>query len=67
MPGKLLQHSLVCASKAIAAQVNNHVLNTRIGSRPYPQTLDLAGKACQEQRQELIGPIHKLQKNKCCE
>ncbi len=34
---------------------------------PHFQTLDLAGKACQEQMPWLIWPNFKLQKIKCCE
>jgi hypothetical protein len=36
----------------------------RAGSWPYPQTLDKAGKACQEQTLFLTMKIRKLQKKK---
>ncbi len=36
----------------------------RVGSWPYPQTLDYAGKACQEQMPLVISCISKLRPQK---
>jgi len=40
------------------------VLHSRYYTWPYPQTLDLAGKVCQEQTLQLIMNICKLQAEK---
>ncbi len=54
-PAKPLQLSQMFAGKAL------QVLHSEVGPWPYPETLDLAGKACQGQTLELITKIRKLQ------
>jgi len=46
VPGKPLQPSLMFAGK-IRAYLSEAPF--RVGPQPHPQTLDLAGKACQEE------------------
>ncbi len=54
-PQTLSQPSLMFASDTF------HLLHSRVGSWPYPQPLDQAGKACQGQTLQLKMNISKLQ------
>ncbi len=47
-------------AKPIKLFTASQVLHSRVGSWPYPQTLDLAVKACHGQTLQLLTKISKL-------
>jgi hypothetical protein len=53
-PGKPFQRSLMFVGNAGAYPREVQVLHSRVPSRPYLQTLDLAGKSCQGQTLEFL-------------
>ncbi len=62
VPGNPFQPSLMFADKARAypSEPTLRYSSNRADSWPYPETLDLAGKACQEQTLQLMTKICKL-------
>jgi hypothetical protein len=66
VPGNPFQRSLVFADKArtYLSEPRFRYSTNIVGFWPYPQTLDLAGKACQKQTLQLITKIRKLRTKK---
>jgi hypothetical protein len=62
VPDKPCQPSTMLASKATAYPCQNtfQVFYSKVGSWPYPQPLDQAGKACHEQTLKITRKFRKL-------
>jgi hypothetical protein len=63
-PDMLFQPSLKFVDKAMSLPYSETVPHCRVGFWPYPQTLDLAVKSCQEPTFQLITKISKLRTKK---